>query len=103
MSPRGALSFSEKKVSRNAVITFVMGIAELVGFAVLFLLAFLSGGGLGTRSGLVGCLLVLMAFFGVFWGVLSYDDIKTNQRFKISGIVLNIIVIFLGIALVMIR
>jgi hypothetical protein len=57
---------------------------------------------LGIKAGLIGCLLVLMAFFGVLWGVFSFDDIKTNQRFKISGIALNIIVIFLGITLIMI-
>lgn len=102
MNSRNMLSFSEKRVSRNAVITFAMGIGEIAGFLVLFFMAFLSGGELGTGAGLMGCLLVLLAFFGVFWGILSYDDIKTNQRFKISGIVLNIIVIFLGITLIMV-
>lgn len=102
MRSGGALSFSEKRVSRNAVITLVMGIVELTGFLILFLMSFASGGQLGIKSGLVGCLLVLMAFFGVLWGVFSFDDIKTNQRFKISGIALNIIVIFLGITLIMI-
>lgn len=101
MSSKNSLSFTEKKVSRNAVITFVMGIAELIGFLILFIMSILSGGGLGIRSGLAGCILMLLAFFGVIWGVLSYDDIKTNQRFKISGIVLNVIVIFLGIVLIM--
>jgi len=102
MSSRSVLSVTEKKVSRNAVITLVMGLLEIVGFLILFLMSFLSGGELGVKAGLVGCLLVLLAFFGVFWGIFSYDDIKTNQRFKISGIVLNIIVIFLGITLIMV-
>lgn len=79
-----------------------MGIGELAGFFILFIMSFLSGGHLGIRSGLAGCLLVLLAFFGVVWGVISFDDIKTNQRFKISGIVLNVIVIFLGITLIMV-
>ncbi len=101
MNSRSVLTFSDKRVSRNAIITFVMGLIEIAGFIILLLMAFLSGGEVGIRAGLAGCLLVLMAFFGVIWGVLSYDDIKTNQRFKISGIVLNIIVIFLGITLIM--
>ena len=95
------LSFTEKRVSRNAVITFAMGIGELLGFAILFILSIITGGGLGIRAGLFGCLLVLLAFFGVLWGVFSFDDIRTNQRFKISGIVLNVVVIFLGIILIM--
>ena len=101
MNTRNILSFSEKKVSKNAVITLVMGIAEMIGFVILMLVALFSQGGLNIVGGLIGCLLVLLAFFGVFWGVLSYDDVKTNQRFKISGICLNIIVIFIGITFVM--
>lgn len=101
MRARGAISFSEKKVSKNALITLGMGIGEIVGFFLLLLYSFLSGGKVGVLGGLVGCLLVLLAFFGVLWGILSYDDVKTNQRFKISGICLNVVVIFLGITLMM--
>lgn len=101
MISRNALSFSEKKISKNAVITLIMGIVELVGFIILMLVAIFSHGNMGIAGGLIGCLLVILAFFGVFWGVLSYDDVKTNQRFKVSGICLNVIVIFLGITLVM--
>ena len=101
MISRNALSFSEKKVSRNAVITLIMGIVEIVGFIILMLVPIFSYGRMGIAGGLIGCLLVVLAFFGVIWGVLSYDDVKTNQQFKISGICLNVIVIFLGITLVM--
>ena len=101
MISRNALSFSEKKVSKNAVITLIMGIVELVGFIILMLVSIVSHGNLGIAGGLIGCLLVILAFFGVIWAVLSYDDVKTNQQFKISGICLNVIVIFLGITLVM--
>lgn len=101
MISRNALSFSEKKVSKNAVITLIMGIVELVGFIILLLVSIASHGTMGIAGGLIGCLLVILAFFGVIWGVLSYDDVKTSQQFKISGICLNVIVIFLGITLVM--
>lgn len=101
MNTRNILSFSEKKVSKNAVITFVMGIAEIIGFIILMLISLFSQGNLNIIGGLIGCLLVLLAFFGVFWGILSYDDVKTNQRFKISGICINIVVIFMGITFIM--
>lgn len=101
MRNRTIISFSEKKVSKNAIITFVMGIGEIVGFLILVLISFFSNGGLNIIGGLAGCLFVLLAFFGVFWGILSYDDVKTNQRFKISGIMLNVVVIFMGITFVM--
>ena len=47
MISRNALSFSEKKVSRNAVITLIMGIVELVGFVILMLISILSRGNMG--------------------------------------------------------
>lgn len=101
MISRNALSFSEKKVSKNAVVTLILGIVEILGFIILMLISVFSQGKLGVAGGLVGCLLVLLAFFGVIWGVLCYDDVKTNQKYKISGICLNVIVIFMGITLFM--
>ena len=35
----GNISFSEKKVSKNAVLTLVMGIGILIGFAILTVLS----------------------------------------------------------------
>ncbi len=101
MSTKNALSFSEKRVSRNAVITLVIGIISLAGFMILLLSSILSGGKAGLGVGLFGVIFVILSVFGVIYGLLSYDDIRTNQRFKISGITLNVIVIFLGITLFM--
>ncbi|MEE1229163.1 MAG: DUF6142 family protein [Lachnospiraceae bacterium] len=103
MIQRNVLSFSEKKVSKNAIIALAVGIVTLAGFLLLILAAVLTSGHVGIVGGLLGVILMILAFFGVFWGIISYDDIRTNQRFKISGIVLNIIVIFIGITLIMIR
>lgn len=95
------ISFSEKKVSRNAVFTLITGIIILVGFAVLTILSIVTGGGLNIIGGLIGCILVILAFFSVLWGVMSYDDAKTSQKYKISGICINIVAIFIGITFVM--
>ena len=97
----GGISFSEKKVSKNALITLGIGVVSILGFLLLFVLSILSGGDLPVYGGLFGCLFVLLSVFGVGWGILSFDDIKTVQRFKISGILLNVFVIILGIALYM--
>lgn len=95
------ISFSEKKVSKNAVITLVTGIIILIGFAILTILSIVTGGGLNIIGGLIGCILVILAFFSVLWGVMSYDDAKTSQKYKISGICINIIAIFIGITFIM--
>ena len=94
------ISFSEKKVSKNAVITLVMGIIILIGFVILTILSVVTGGGLNVIGGLIGCIMIL-AFFCVLWGVMSYDDAKTSQKYKISGICINIVAIFIGITFIM--
>lgn len=95
------LSFSNKKVSRNAIITMVIGTACLVGFALLILISILNHGRSNLLGGIAGCVFMILAFFGVFWGILSYDDAKTSQTLKIPGICINIVVIFLGITFIM--
>ena len=45
------ISFSEKKVSKNAVITLVMGIIILIGFVILTILSVVTGGGLNVIGG----------------------------------------------------
>jgi hypothetical protein len=97
------ISFQEKRVSRNAVITFVIGLITLAGYLILLLSAIFTGGHLPLLGGLIGCLLGVLALFGTLWGVISFDDVRTTQRFKIPGIVLNIISVFLAIAFFMVR
>ena len=70
----GNISFSEKKVSKNAVLTLVMGIGILIGFAILTVLSIVTEGRLNVVGGLLGCIFVVLAFFCVLWGVISYDD-----------------------------
>ena len=95
----GNISFSEKKVSKNAVLTLVMGIGILIGFAILTVLSIVTEGRLNVVGGLLGCIFVVLAFFCVLWGVMSYDD--ANQKYKISGICINIVAIFIGITFIM--
>ncbi len=95
------LSFSKKRVSKNALFTFWLGIGCLVGLAILLLISVLTEGGLNIAGGAAGCIIIVLAFFGVLWGLASYDEARTSQNFKIPGICINIIVIFLGITFIM--
>lgn len=47
----GNISFSEKKVSKNAVLTLVMGIGILIGFAILTVLSIVTEGRLNVVGG----------------------------------------------------
>ena len=73
----------------------------LIGFVILTILSVVTGGGLNVIGGLIGCILMILAFFCVLWGVMSYDDAKTSQKYKISGICINIVAIFIGITFIM--
>ena len=95
------LSFSKKRISRHALFTFLLGILLLLGFLALILAGVISKGHIGTMGGAMGCIFMVLAFFGVLWGLASYDEAKTSQSFKIPGICLNIVVIFLGITFIM--
>lgn len=95
------ISFSDKKISKNALFSFVLGVLLVVGFLVLIGIAFFTQGGLGRIGGLMGCVFMVLALFGVLWGVASYDEARTSNSFKISGICLNIVVIFMGITFIM--
>ena len=97
----GNISFSEKKVSKNAVLTLGMGIGILIGFAILTVLSIVTEGRLNVVGGLLGCIFVVLAFFCVLWGVMSYDDAKPYQKYKMSGICSNIVAIFIRITFIM--
>ena len=96
------VSFRDKRVSKNAVFTLITGIGTLTGYLILILYAAVTGGHLPLAGGLFGCLLGILAFFGVLWGVVCFDDVRTTQQFKVSGIVLNIISVFLAITFIMV-
>ncbi len=96
------MSFQRKKVSKNAILTFVIGIGTLAGFGVLLLIAFFTGGKLPYIGGLIGCLLGLLALFGVLWGIVCFDDVRTTQQYKVSGIILNVLAVLLAISFILI-
>ncbi len=96
-----SLSFTNKRVSKNALFTFWLGIGCLLGLVILVLIAVVTKGGLKLAGGAAGCIIIVLALFGVLWGLASYDEARTSQNFKIPGICLNIIVIFLGITFIM--
>lgn len=100
---KSVLSFSDKRVSKNAIFTVFLGLACLLGFAILLLASVITKGHVGIIGGVIGTILIILAFFGVFWGLASYDEVRTSQNFKIPGICINIVVIFLGITFIMLK
>lgn len=92
---RVSMGYSEKKVSINAVFAAILG-AVLIGMHILMtILSIVNKGGLPFAGGVVESYMLLFSVFGLFWAVISYDEEKTLDKYKLLGIVLN------GIALVL--
>lgn len=96
-----ALSFSDRRVSKNAMFTTILGVCLILGYVILAIISIATKGKLSLFGGLVGSLFMLLAAFGVLWGVLSFDEIRTGKRFKVPGLVLNIVAIFIGFMFMM--
>lgn len=91
------MGFSEKKVSRNAIFSAVLG-GALIGIHFLMILfSFLKKGNLSLAGGVVESFALLFSIFGLLWAVLSYDEEKTIDKYKALGIVLNSIALCLAI------
>lgn len=91
------MGFSEKKVSRNAVFSAVLGGVLLLIHLIMICLSIVKKGTLPMASGLMESFLLLFSIFGLLWAVLSYDEEKTIDKYKAMGIVLNGAALLIGI------
>ena len=92
---RSTMSFTEKRVSINAVIAFAIGIILNLSHVVMIGYSFAKKGNVPFSGGVVESYILLFGIFGLLWAVMSLDDEKTNGKYKVPGIVLN------GISLVL--
>lgn len=97
MNGEYSVSRKDKKVSKNAVISLIIGLISVLGFVLLLLISVISAGKMGVAGGLFGDLFFLMSIFGAVWGIISYDEARTLHRYKKAGIAVNFIGIFLGL------
>ena len=91
------ISFVDRKVSQHAVFCTALG-GSLLGFHLLMILfSITKKGTLPFMGGVIESFLLLFSMFGLLWAILHYDEEKTNGKFKILGITLNAIALFLGL------
>ena len=94
---RSGMGFTEKRVSKNAVIAMILGGVLIAVQLILMILSIVYEGKLPFMSGVMESYILLFSVFGIFWAVLSYDDEKTVNKFKVLGIILNGIALLLAV------
>lgn len=92
-----SMGFTEKKVSKSAVSSMILGIELLVVHGAMIILSIVKKGNLPLAAGVVESYLLLLSIFGILWAVMSYDEEKTVDRYKAVGIVVNVIALFLSL------
>ncbi len=97
MSSEYSVSRKDKKVSKNAVISLIIGLVSILGFVFLVLISVISAGKMGVIGGLFGSLFLLLSIFGALWGIVSYDEARTLHRYKKAGIAVNVVGVIIGI------
>ncbi len=94
---RSSIGFAEKRVSINAVISFVIGILLNGIHAGMILSSVKYQGDVPFSSGVIESYVLLLGIFGLLWGILSLDDEKTVKKFKRTAILLNGIALIISI------
>lgn len=97
MHSRVSMSFTEKRISINALIAFILGILLNAAHLGMMIFSVMKRGNVPFSGGVVESYILLLSVFGLLWAVLSLDDEKTNGKYKVHGIILNGISLALSI------
>ena len=85
---------SDRIVSRESIISVVLGAAGILGYYLLLLGSVKTGGTSGVLSGWI---LTALAALGLYLGVRSMENTAAVMKWKIIGLVCNGIVLAVSI------
>lgn len=88
---------SDRIVSRESIISVVLGAAGILGYYLLILGSVKTGGTSGVLSGAIGWILTALAALGLYLGVRSMENTAAVMKWKIIGLVCNGIVLAVSI------
>lgn len=84
---------SDGIVSRESVISVILGAAGIVGYYLLLLNSIKTGGTSGAGIGAGGWILLIVSVIGLYFGVQSMKDTAAVMKWKIIGCISNTIVL----------
>lgn len=104
MLKKTRLRFSDKEYTIGGVLSAVLAIIALIILGYSIYLSFMAGGEGRTEVGAYGLLAMVLSFFGIIFGLLSYKE--QDKRYGVSffgtftnGIILILLVLFILIGL----
>lgn len=89
MNSRSSMSFTEKRISVNALIAFVIGIVLNLTHVGMAVFSVIKKGNVPFAGGVVESYILLLGIFGLFWAMSSFDEERTNGKYKIHAVILN--------------
>lgn len=84
---------SDGIVSRESVISVILGAAGIIGYYLLLLNSIKTGGTSGAVIGAGGWILLIISVIGLYFGVQSMKDTAAVMKWKIIGCIFNTIVL----------
>lgn len=89
MKKRKGYIFTNKRHSKRAVMSVVLGLISLVSLGIVTCLAYGNGGEAPVGFGFTGLLALLYSFTGLFLGMLAIGDKTYYRLFPVLGLLLN--------------
>ena len=93
---------SDKIISRESIVSVILGAAGILGYYLLLLGSVKTGGTSGVLSGAVGWILTALAALGLYLGVRSMENTAAVMKWKIIGCTCNGIVLAVSVIIFMI-
>jgi hypothetical protein len=86
---REKYKFSGRRHSRLGIISFIIGIAAVLGLSAVCTFASTTAGNAGLMVGFLGFLIFAFAIFGFVLGYKACKQRDIFYRFPIAGIIIN--------------
>ena len=84
---------SDRIVSRESIISVILGAAGILGYYLLLLGSIKTGGASGAGSGAGGWILLAVSVLGLYFGLQSMKDTAAVMKWKIIGCVCNAVIL----------
>ncbi len=88
---------SDKIISRESIISVILGAAGIIGYYLLLFGSIKTGGSSGALSGAGGWILLVLSALGLYFGIQSMKDTAAVMKWKIIGCVCNGIVLAVSV------
>lgn len=81
--------FTNKRHSKRAIMSTILGLISSVSLGIVLYLTYLSGGNAPLSYGMTGLLAMIFSLTGISLGILTVQEQDNFKLFPVMGIILN--------------